>query len=247
MTASQQFCDLPNPTSTFERLFRAALDSLLPDLADSPWYVREREVVNLFVFRHLIPQFQTENLDIGQLGIEVPVLKLPTITKANSSKSEELEIGQLDMGVPVLKTPKPLKEKLGKNADIVVWPHTRATVWRTCKPLVHIEWKNISCREDNPHDLELQHEGNIRLLQHSQRLVCVSYAVLTDQRDKHISLRCVRIMDGRKDFFSAVKCAATCPDKAITDLQHRYPELLSRPQACPQCGQPEGPSEVFQR
>ncbi|MBZ5689830.1 MAG: hypothetical protein LAP86_32950 [Acidobacteriia bacterium] len=55
MNAFQQFRDLPaDPTVTFERLFRAALESLLPDLAEAPWYVREREVVNLFVFRHLL-------------------------------------------------------------------------------------------------------------------------------------------------------------------------------------------------
>jgi hypothetical protein len=36
MNAFQQFRDLPaDPTGTFERLFRAALESLLPDLAEA--------------------------------------------------------------------------------------------------------------------------------------------------------------------------------------------------------------------
>ena len=73
----KQFRDLPDPIGTFERLFRAALESFIPDLAASPWYVRERDVVNLFVFGHLLPQFQNEDLDIRQVGIEIPVLKLP--------------------------------------------------------------------------------------------------------------------------------------------------------------------------
>jgi hypothetical protein len=66
-----------DPIAIFEQLFRAALKSLLSDLAKAPWYVREREVVNLFVFGHLIPQFEEKNLDISQLGIEVPVQKPP--------------------------------------------------------------------------------------------------------------------------------------------------------------------------
>jgi len=58
-------CELADAITIFDRLFRAALQSFLPDLADAPWYVREREVVNLFVFRHLVPRFIEEELDIG--------------------------------------------------------------------------------------------------------------------------------------------------------------------------------------
>jgi hypothetical protein len=212
MSKFQQFCDLPEEkrVGAFEELFRAALESLLPDLAASPWYVREREVVNLFVLGHLIPQFQNENLDITQLGIEVPVLKLPESSKA----------------------------KRGKYADIVVWPHTKATIWQTCKPLIQIEWKNISCREKNPRGLDQQHEKDIRYLNHNRKSVCMSYAVLTDQRDGHVELRCKRILDGKEpeDFFSSpLRCAATCPEEAIAALQYAYPKLLLRPQACPDC------------
>jgi hypothetical protein len=130
MDTFRQFRDLSNPTGTFDGLFRAALESLLPDLADAPWYVRERDVVNLFVFRHLVPQFQAANLDISQIAIEVPVQVLP-------------------------ESPK---EKPGFYADIVVWPHNKATVWRTCKPLARIEWKNISCRTKKAAHLEGEHQ-----------------------------------------------------------------------------------------
>jgi hypothetical protein len=128
--AFRQFRDLSNPVDSFERLFGASLESFLPDLADAPWYVRERDVVNLFVFGHLVPKFQAEGLDIGQIGIEIPVQVIPQSKKA----------------------------ALGVYADIVVWPHKKATVWRTCKPLARIEWKNISCRERAIWSLKRQHK-----------------------------------------------------------------------------------------
>jgi len=232
MSTFQQFRDIPDPVGTFDGLFRAALGTLLPDLADAPWYVREREVVNLFVFGHLIPQFQTENLDIGQLGIEVPVMK----------------------------SRKTANEKLGKYADIVVWPHNKATRWLTCRPLVHIEWKNISCREKNPRALKRQHEQDIRLLMDNRESVDISYAVLTNWQDGHVEVRCQRIFDGKdpEDFFSRTAGALpeypagtearqivaanknrvwcqTRQEKAIADLQGRLKPLLLRPQACPDC------------
>lgn len=236
LSAFRQFRDLPDPTHTFDRLFRAALETLLPDLADAPWYVREREVVNLFVFRHLVPQFQGENLDISQIGVEVPVSKFPKTTE----------------------------EKHGKYADIVVWSHNKATRWRNCRPLVHIEWKNISCREKNPRALERQHGEDVRLLMDNRALVCVSYAVLTDWRDSHVEVRCKRILsEGEpEDFFRPIagaarrypsgvearetlaankdrvwrlSCAATCSENAIARLQGGYRPLLLRAQACPDC------------
>ncbi len=222
MSTFQQFRDLPNPTDTFDKLFRDALVALLPDLARCPWYVREHEVVNIFVFQHLIPQFQAENLDIGQLGIEVPVLTL----KDNS-------------------TPR------GRHADIVVWPHNEATRWRTCRPLAHIEWKNISCREENPRTLKRLYDEDVRDLKDNREFACVSYAVLTEwhpfprerrmgQRDWHVEMQCKRISDrGEQDLFSErPRFAAACPEKAVTELQRSLKDLLSRPQgsACPLCG-----------
>ena|ERR1700734_3321107 len=224
MTTFQQFVDLPDPCGTFDEIFRAALKTLLDDLAGAPWYVREREVVNLFVFGHLVREFQNADLDIRQLTIEMPVLKLPRDTNANLFP----------------QSPKP-REARGKYADIVVWPHIKATRWLTCKPLVHIEWKNISCREENPGNLERDHKKDIRALKHNQSLVCASYAVLTDQRDRAVNVLCTRIINGREpeDFFAPAPlgCAATCPPRAITDLQHSYDDVLSRPQAsaCPKC------------
>lgn len=232
-----------DPIAIFERLFRAALKSFLPDLAKAPWFVREREVVNLFVFGHLIPQFQKKNLDIRQLGIEVPVQKLPKSIEAEIDKPGELPLN----GASVPECPKPARQALGKYADIVVWPHNKATLWQTCKPLVHIEWKHISCRTPNPPYLEQEHEDDICLLKHNGTLVSVSYAILTEwhpfprewrvgQQDRHVKLTCKRIVVEKEpeDFFS-LRVAATCPESAITVLQAPHAKVRSRPQACPVC------------
>jgi hypothetical protein len=235
MSTFRQFRDIPDPIATFDRLFRDALGTLLRDLADAPWYVRDREVVNLFVFGHLIPHFQTEKLDIRQVGIEVPVRK----------------------------SRKTAKEKLGKYADIVVWPHNKATLWRRCRPLVHIEWKNISCRERKPPALEREHEEDICSLMENREFVSVSYAVLTDWRNRRVEVRCKRVVDGEEveDFFAptsgalarypagievhqtvaanknvwCLRCAATCQEGAIADLQGSLQPLLLGPQACLDC------------
>ena len=122
MSLFKQFRHLTDPVTTFERLFRAALESLLPDLAACPWYVRESEVVNLFVFQHLIPQLQNEKLDISQLGVEVPIQRMKTDGKP----------------------------EFGRRGDIVVWLHAKASRWRTCKPLALVEWKNISLPGQEP-------------------------------------------------------------------------------------------------
>jgi len=119
MTMVRQFRDLPDPCDRFDELFRAALKTLLDDLASAPWYVREREVVNLFVFGHLVREFQNADLDIRQISIEMPVLKLPRDNATNL--------------IPQSMKPR---ETRSKYADIVVWPHIMATRWLTCKPLV---------------------------------------------------------------------------------------------------------------
>ena len=208
MNAFQQFRDLPaDPTVTFERLFRAALESLLPDLAEAPWYVREREVVNLFVFRHLIPQFQTENLDISQISIEVPVQVSP----------------ERDKGKP------------GVYADIVVWRHNKAGVWRTCKPLARIEWKNISCREKSPANLKRQHQDDVDHLRRNCARASLNYAVLTARQGGKVDIHCTKIVDARGDEMLPLPpfCAGTGDEKTIMKIGYR--KAMSRPQTCPDC------------
>jgi len=222
MNPFKQFRDLPNPTDSFERLFRAALESLLPDLAGCPWYVREREVVNLFVFGQLVPRFQSEALDIRQIGIEVPVQKLP---ESDAAKPE-----------------RNAAAKPERNADIVVWPHVDATVWRTCKPLALIEWKNISRREERPGWLERGHKEDIAFLERNASLISVGYAVLTDQRNKRVELRCKRISQSPASdlFLKPLGCSVTYPESDVRELTGDYGEV-KRPQECPKCIEPSEP------
>jgi hypothetical protein len=201
MDTCRQFRDLPDPTGTFEGLFRAARESLLLDLADAPWYVRERDVVNLFVFGHLVPQFRTAQMDIRQIGIEVPVQVLP-------------------------ESPK---EKPSVYADIVVWPHSRETVWRKCKPLARIEWKNISCRTKKAVHLEGQHQKDILYLKRNSHLASVSYALLTAPQGGIVEIRCKRIMPGIENEFLSLRYSGT-GDETVG-----YEEAMSRTQECPDC------------
>jgi hypothetical protein len=207
MDTCRQFRDLSDPSATFEGLFRAALESLLPDLADAPWYVRERDVVNLFVFGHLVPQFRTAQMDIRQIAIEVPVQVLP-------------------------ESPK---EKPGVYADIVVWPHNKATVWRKCKPLARIEWKNISCRTKKSAHLEGEHQKNILHLRHNSHFSSVSYALLTVRQGEFVEIRSKRIADGQVSEFLTLKREAMNKDEENAISRLPYEAAMSRKQECPIC------------
>jgi hypothetical protein len=205
MDTCRQFRDLSDPIATFEGLFRTALESLLPDLADAPWYVRERDVVNLFVFGHLIPQFRTAEMDIRQIAIEVPVQVLPESPNAKPSV----------------------------YADIVVWHHNKATAWRTCKPLARIEWKNISCRAKKTAHLEGEHQRDILHLKRNSHLASMGYALLTVRQGQIVELRCKRIATGIEDEFFSDRRAGTGDETPIT--VPGYEAAMSKPQGCPDC------------
>jgi hypothetical protein len=162
--------------------------------------------VNLFVFGHLVPQFQDAKLEIGQIGVEVPVQVLPE---------------------------RP-NEKPSVCADIVVWHHNKATAWRTCKPLARIEWKNISCRTKKGAHLEGEHQKDILHLRHNSHLSSVSYALLTARQGGIVELRCKRIAPGIADEFLSLRREGTGDDTPIR--MPAYEEAMSRPQDCPGCG-----------
>lgn len=209
--------DGQNPIAVFDRLFRSALESLVPDLASMPYYVRERSVVNLFVFGHLVPKFQEKGLDIRQICIEEGMEKIRESEKA----------------------------RYGRYADIVVWLHPKATVWRTCRPLAVVEWKNISCREQdgqNPSGLRVAHEGDIAVLQRNADLFCIGYAVLTDQRNMRLKLEYTQVSP-ESSRMPILECSATYATEEAEKLQGPDENVRTRKQACPNClsttGSPE--------
>ena len=155
----------------------------------------------------IIPQFQTENLNISQISIEVPVQVSP----------------ERDKGKP------------GVYADIVVWRHNKAGVWRTCKPLARIEWKNISCREKSPANLKRQHQDDVDHLRRNCARASLNYAVLTARQGGKVDIHCTKIVDARGDEMLPLPpfCAGTGDEKTIMKIGYR--KAMSRPQTCPDC------------
>lgn len=199
-----------DPVAVFEEVFRAALESAVHDLASTPYYVRERSVVNLFVFGHLVPKFQEKALDIRQICIEEGMQKHRDSEKA----------------------------KHGRYADVLVWPHQMATLWRTCKPLAVIEWKNISCREkdgENPSGLKAAHKEDIEFLNHNADLISIGYAVLSDQRNMCVKLECKRVSLESTSSIPVVSCSATYQEYEREKLRGVLKEIRARKQACPSC------------
>jgi hypothetical protein len=202
---SKQFSEIADPIGTFERLFKGALHGLVPDLADAPWFLREREVINRLVFQHLVPRFRDEGLDIAQIAIEVALLK--------SKNAQE--------------------EKLTSGGDLVIWPHAKATIWRRCKPLARIEWKNISCREKRPQGLRRDNQVDIDFLLQNLNLATLNYAVLTERRGGEFSLSCQRITPGGAVEFASHAHPATGDETELQNLS--YFDLTSPERPCPSC------------
>jgi hypothetical protein len=202
---SKQFSEIADPIGTFERLFEYALRALVPDLADAPWFLREREVINRLVFQHLVPRFRDEGLDIAQIAIEVALLK-----------------GKEAPG-----------EKLTSGGDLVVWPHSKATNWRRCRPLARIEWKNISCREKRPQGLRRDNQEDIEFLLQNLDLATLNYAVLTERRGGEFRLSCHKIMPGGAVEFASLAHPATGDETELQKLS--YFDLTSPERPCPHC------------
>jgi hypothetical protein len=199
-----------DPDAVFEEVFRAVLKSLVSDLASMPYYVRERSVVNLFVFGHLVPKFQEKGLDIRQICIE-----------EGMQKHQDSE-----------------KARHGRYADIVVWPHQMATLWRSCKPLAVIEWKNISCREkdgENPSGLRADHKKDIEFLERNADLISIGYAVLSDQRSMRVELECTRVSLKSSTRMPVLECSATYLKDECEKLQGPLKKIGAKKQACPIC------------
>ena len=105
-----------------------SLQSLARELSGGAWKGRrEREVISLFCFGHLLSHCRPASLlyDPAQLAIEVAVPQIP---------------GQRGL------TGKP-GNKTQVCKDIVIWPQPRMTCWdndgkATVRPLSVIEWKH---------------------------------------------------------------------------------------------------------
>jgi hypothetical protein len=128
-------------------------------------YVREHEVVNLFVFGHLVPMFMKHDLDLRQIGIEYPVLKVK----------------------------EGVKSKRGARKDLVIWPRSAATLWNGYRPLAVIEWKHISRITSRPPEVRAAHLKDINWLTVNKDMMRVGYAVLVERTASDLLLTCTRV------------------------------------------------------
>jgi hypothetical protein len=166
-----------NATEQIDAAVCQSLESLADELFRGDWNGRrEREVVSLFCFGHLLSHFRpgTALHDPAQLSIEVAVPQIP---------------GQVG-----------LTGKTGSKAqvckDIVIWPLPRMVVWDpsgkpTLRPISVIEWKH---NEDDvsPYDLKWLCDFS------SLSREFVGYAVCTNHPARGFTLSCTRVALGRR-------------------------------------------------
>lgn len=169
------------------------LPPLIEEVGRSNWFVREHDVVNLYVFGYLVPVFIRHGLDLTLIGIESPVLKA-------------------DPEDPV----KAKASKYGSRRDLVIWREPRTTCWKGCelgnrlrsatehkaylrqrgtRPLAVIEWKNIHPAMSSPEGVEAGYQDDIAWLKWNAQhgMFDVGYAILLDQRGATANLICQKI------------------------------------------------------
>lgn len=165
---------------TLDRLIRRALDSLVSDLNGRPWRGRERELVSLFAFQHLLPVGATSGpaLKPGQIGIEV--------------------------AVPQHKPHGGRHRKANVCKDLVIWPAERMTAWmgsdsKPAYPLAVMEWKTLNDVgvAERVTEKRRQADTDAEWLVRATAIAPTmrGYAILVDLRRRPVVLLC-RIFDG---------------------------------------------------
>ena len=163
--------------SNIDSIVGRSLTSLARELSGGEWKGRrEREVVSLFCFGHLVGQCTPGGVlhDPAQISIEVAVPQIP---------------GQPDL------TGK-ARSKAQVCKDIVIWPRPRMVCWDaqgkpTVAPLSVIEWKHNQ-GEVSGYDLEWLCEFSARTAEY------VGYAVSTNLPSQGFTLSCTRLFGGQR-------------------------------------------------
>ncbi len=184
-----------------DEVINRSLGTLLADLSLPDWYGREREIVSLFAFGHLL-----------RAGTESGVLSHPT------------QIG-IEVAVPQMKEKPNKKSYVCK--DVVIWSGPKMTCWtkegrNSRYPLCVIEFKSIN-RNDDPTAARRkarEHRSDLEWLRRTSELAAgfVGYAVFIDQHAARVTLICSRALNG-----SAI-------EKWLS-LEQRDPEAVRRDSA----------------
>ena len=169
------------PTDTItqvDSMVRRSLESLAQELLRGDWKGRrEREVVSLFCFGHLVQKCAPGSVlhDPSQISIEVAV---PQIS------------GQTD-----LTTKAANKAQVCK--DIVLWPRPRMVAWddlgkAMVSPMSILEWK---------HNEGAVSDYDVSWLCHfsAERPDFVGYAVCSNLPAKGFTLSCTRVVLGQRE------------------------------------------------
>jgi len=170
-----------DPHAPLDALIARSLADCAEDLRRSPWFGRENELVNLFVFGHLLrlASVNPSVLQPGQIGIEVAVPQLP------------------DWGT---------RPKKDVRKDLVIWPAPRTTCWagpriHGAPPLAVMEWKTINSVgvPENVLAKRREHASDIDWLTRMTRRWpgVLGYAVFVDLRESSFTMECQLIREGR--------------------------------------------------
>lgn len=163
--------------SNLDEIISRSLKSLLKDISQHSWYGREREIVSLYAFGHLLPLCSASSVlfDPTQIGIEVAVPQL----KAESNRR--------------------LKTLICKN--VVIWSRPKMTCWNTESdcfqyPLAVLEWKSVN-RIDGATQRKrklTEYQSDVEWLRRTSELArgFVGYAVLIFQDSGKPTLKCSR-------------------------------------------------------
>lgn len=166
-----------NAIADLDSVVSRSLTSLARELSGGSWNGRrEREIVSLFCFGHLLHQCTPGGVlhDPAQISIEVAVPQIPgqrNLTGKSISKAQVCK-------------------------DIVIWPRPRMVTWDlqgkpTVAPLSILEWKHNE-GEVSGYDLDWLCEFSVRTAEF------VGYAVCTNFPSQQFTLSCTRVFCGQR-------------------------------------------------
>jgi len=160
-----------------DEIIKSSLTTLAEDIASGWTGRREREVVSLFCFGHLLRHCRPGSflLDPTQIAIEVAIPQIPGQTALTGKVGSKKQVCK----------------------DIVIWPKARMTCWDdtgkpTVKPASVIEWKH---NEDAISDYDVQW-----LCEFSAQVPnFVGYAISSNQPARGYKLSCTRVFHGEAE------------------------------------------------
>ena len=161
---------------SLEDVLQLSIRSLYKDVSQPTWLGREREIVSLFVFSHLLPLCSKGSIiaDPGQIGIEV--------------------------AVPQVKNGARVERDVCK--DLVIWPQPKMTCWEKTRPypLAVVEWKTLNIN-DKPRTRQQklqEYELDICWLRDTSLLSSgfTGFAVLISQDPGNVEIECARVRQG---------------------------------------------------